>query len=123
MRSRWLIAGWSLLLLSFAATATFADVVVGTVVRISDGDTLVILTSAKRQYKVRLAGIDAPESKQAFGTRSKQSLADLAFQRSAVVHFYKKDRYGRIVGKVVVGNTDVCLEQIRRGFAWHYKQY
>ena len=39
------------------------------------------------------------------------------------VEFQKKDKYGRAVGKVVYNGTDVCLEQIKLGMAWHYKQY
>jgi hypothetical protein len=35
----------------------------------------------------------------------------------------KKDRYGRTLGKVMVDGTDVCLEQIKAGLAWHYKRY
>jgi endonuclease YncB( thermonuclease family) len=39
------------------------------------------------------------------------------------VEFEKKDKYGRTVGKVLLNGTDVCLEQIKLGMAWHYKQY
>ena len=35
----------------------------------------------------------------------------------------KQDRYGRIVGKISIDQIDVCLDQVRRGMAWHYKQY
>jgi micrococcal nuclease len=52
----------------------------GRVVKVSDGDTLTILVN-KTQIRVRLDGIDAPESKQAFGKRSRQSLSDLCAQR------------------------------------------
>ena len=118
----WLTFGWFLLAI-LCATAASAEVVVGQVVGITDGDTLIVLSSAKRQYKVRLAGIDSPERGQAFGTKAKQSLSDLAFGKVALVEYHKRDRYGRLVGKVHVGNLDVCLEQIRRGLAWHYKDY
>jgi hypothetical protein len=39
------------------------------------------------------------------------------------VDWYKKDRYGRLVGTVTLGRTDIGLEQIRAGLAWHYKAY
>jgi endonuclease YncB( thermonuclease family) len=68
-------------------------------------------------------GIDAPEKKQAFGNKSKQSLSDLVFARSVSITWFKKDRYGRTIGQVRVNNTDVCLEQIKRGLAWHYRAY
>lgn len=43
--------------------------------------------------------------------------------RFVVVEYDKKNRYGRLIGKVLVGGDDVCLEQIIAGFAWHYKKY
>lgn len=86
----------------------------GLVVKVKDGDTVTLLDSDKRSHEVRLAGIDAPEKGQAFGQRSKQSLSDLAYMQKATVHFDKKDRYGREVGKVLVNERDVNLEQIDR---------
>lgn len=95
----------------------------GTVVGVSDGDTLTVLDSARLQHKVRLAGIDAPEKGQPFGTRAKQSLSECAFGRNVSVVGDKLDRYGRLVGKVVVGGADCNLLQVQRGLAWHYKRY
>ncbi len=69
-------------------------------------------------------GIDAPEKSQSFGTRSKQSLSSLVFGKQIVIEFYKKDRYGRLIAKIATPNTpDVNLEQVKRGMAWHYKDY
>lgn len=85
--------------------------------------TLTVLTAEHQQVKVRLARIDAPEKTQAFGTQSRQALAEMAFQKSVQVNWQKLDRYGRIVGVVYVGNKDLGLELVRLGFAWHYKQY
>ena len=62
-----------LLLLVLAAPAAWAETLVGKVVKVSDGDTLTLLVESK-QVKVRLVEIDAPESKQAVGQRSRQSL-------------------------------------------------
>jgi endonuclease YncB( thermonuclease family) len=95
----------------------------GEVVALSDGDTVTVLDIEKTQHKVRLAGIDAPEKRQAFGERSKQNLAAMVFRKQVTVEWQKSDRYGRIVGKVLVGGADVCLAQLRAGMAWHYKQY
>ena len=92
-------------------------------VSIADGDPLTMLDFAKRQHKVRIQGIDAPEKKQPFGARSRQSLADMAFSAQAVAECSKRDRYGRLVCKVSVGQLDVGLEQVRRGMAWWYRRY
>lgn len=94
----------------------------GKVVGISDGDTLTVLVD-RREVKVRVAGIDAPEKKQAFGQRSKENLSDCAFDKAVSVEWSKTDRYGRTIGKVIAGGVDCGLRQIELGMAWHYKAY
>ena len=83
--------------------------------------TLLFWTTTK--HKMRLQGIDAPEKTQAFGQKSKQSLHQLIHNKQVTIEYQKKDKYGRTVGKVVHNGNDVCLEQIKLGMAWHYKQY
>ena len=95
----------------------------GTVVGISDGDTLTLLDADKTQHRIRLDGIDAPERTQPHGQRARQSLAALAHGRTARADCPKVDRYGRAVCRVVIDGVDVGLEQIRRGYAWHYVKY
>lgn len=70
-----------------------------------------------------MSGIDAPEKRQAFGNVSKQNLARLVFQKEVTVEYDKRDRYGRIVGRVVVEGSDICIRQIEDGLAWHFKKY
>jgi endonuclease YncB( thermonuclease family) len=112
-----------LLLLCQPVCARAVDFVEGEVVAIADGDTLTVLDLDKRQHRVRLLGIDAPERGQDFGERSRQSLADLVFNKRVHIVIPKLDRYGRKLGKVTLGRTDVNLEQIRAGMAWYYRQY
>lgn len=100
-----------------------AGTIEGRVVSVADGDTVTVLDADKVQHKIRLSGIDAPEKKQPFGQRSKESLSDLVFNKTVMVDTDKKDRYGREVGKILVGGIDANLEQVTRGFAWHYKTY
>jgi endonuclease YncB( thermonuclease family) len=95
----------------------------GRVVAVADGDTITILDGGNRQTRIRLQGIDAPESGQAFGHVSKRSLSDLVFNKQVVVEYEKTDRYGRTLGKVLTDGRDVCLEQVKAGLAWHYKYY
>jgi endonuclease YncB( thermonuclease family) len=100
-----------------------AETLRGNVVGIADGDTVTVLDSTLRQHKVRLAGIDAPEKGQPFGNRSRQELAKLVFHRQVAVEWHKKDRYHRLVGVIRVGDFDVAYEQVRAGWAWHYRAY
>lgn len=118
--TRILLAIATLIAVSLPASA---DTLYGRVVGVADGDTVTVLDSAHRQYKIRLMGIDAPEKKQAFGNRSKQSLSGLVFNRHVQVEYNKKDKYGRLVGKIIVNGMDANLEQVISGLAWHYKQY
>jgi len=55
--------------------------------------------------------------------RFSQRLADTVFTRTVQVQWSKRDRYGRIVGKVIADGKDICLLQIESGLAWHYEQY
>jgi len=110
-------------ILSVIAVLGQAATIEGWVVGVTDGDTVTVLDGSKTQHKIRLAGIDAPEKKQAFGARSKQSLSDLVFDRQVSVETDKRDRYGREVGVILVNGKDANLEQVTRGFAWHYKAY
>jgi len=75
------------------------------------------------QVRMRLAGIDAPERRQLYGTRARQALSALAFGRSAQIEVEDTDRYGRSVGRVRVGGLEVNAEMVRRGAAWVYVRY
>ena len=95
----------------------------GRVVAIADGDTITILDSANTQHRIRLAGIDAPESHQAFGEQSRLSLSEMILGKDVSVSYQKIDQYGRIVGKILLDGKDINLEQLKAGMAWHYKFY
>ncbi|WP_047533501.1 thermonuclease family protein [Methylotenera sp. N17] len=101
----------------------YAELLQGRVVGVTDGDTITVLDATNNQYKVRLAGIDAPEKKQPFGQVAKRSLSDLIYNKTVLVDWTKHDRYERIVGKVWVNELDANLEQVKRGLAWHYTKY
>lgn len=89
-----------------------AETLVGRVVKITDGDTVTVLDARQTQHKVRLAGIDAPESKQ-----SKEHLSSLLAGQQVEVDWHKHDRYGRIVGRIITNGRDVNLAQVRAGLA------
>ena len=114
---------FSILAAFFLGNMALANVIHGLVVGVSDGDSVTVIDANKTQYKIRLAGIDAPEKAQAYGQKSKDSLSDLVFGQQVDVEWSKRDRYGRTVGKLMLGGVDINLEQIKRGMAWHYKNY
>ena len=122
-------------LLLGTATSTYApagETMTCRVVGIADGDTLTCLTADKKQERIRLRGIDAPERKQPYGARSTQSLSDLTFGKTATVHWNSRDRWGRIIGAIWVEPAD-CIgcgptldagrAQIASGMAWWFKRY
>ena len=110
-------------LLCILLSPAHAETLTGRVVGIHDGDTLTLLDAQKRQTKVRLAEIDTPESKQPYGSRSKQALSDLVFNKTVQVDVKDTDRYGRTVGRVLVNGTDVNAALVASGAAWVYRQY
>lgn len=105
------------------ATSSGDQTLTGRVVSIADGDTVTVLDATNTQHRIRLQGIDAPESHQAFGSRSKQNLSDLVFGKEITILYSKTDQYGRLVGKIIVEGKDVNLAQVKAGLAWHYKEY
>lgn len=100
-----------------------ADTIEGRVVSVSDGDTITVLDSSKKQHKIRLAGIDAPETKQPFGQASKICLSDLVFGRNVVLDCGKTDRYKREICIVMINGQDANLAQVMAGMAWWYRKY
>lgn len=120
-----------MLVASFAARA---ETLRGSVVGVSDGDTITVLDANREQHKIRVAGIDAPEKAQPFGQRSKESLSKLVFGKDVDVEWKKRDRYQRIVGKVLVAeptcqsvrctkSLDAGFAQLTVGLAWWYRKY
>ena len=106
-----------------AAPSVYAAEIHGTVVNVHDGDTITVLDADRRQHKIRLSGIDAPELKQAYGRASRQHLADQVAGRTVVIEWTKRDKYKRIVGKILLDGRDINITQIEAGLAWHYKKY
>lgn len=93
----------------------------GKVVRVSDGDTVVLLDADNTQHKIRLNGIDAPENGQPYGDKSKEYLSNLIAGKEVTVEVKGTDQYKRILGVVYLGDTNINAEMIRAGYAWNYK--
>jgi endonuclease YncB( thermonuclease family) len=114
------------------ATSLAAADITGKVVAVTDGDTIKVLDDDRVQHKIRLTGIDAPEKAQPFGNASRKHLASMVAGREVRVETLKKDRYGRVLGKVWVqpGDCPDCGKtlnanhaQILAGMAWWYQDY
>ena len=123
MRTTYKTATIAIALALCLALQAHADTLLGKVINVADGDTITVLDDTHTQHKIRLTGIDAPEKRQAFGNVSKQSLVEQVAGQSVAVNWVKVDRYGRKLGKVLQAGLDCNLVQVKRGLAWHYKQY
>ena len=111
-----------LLALFVSACSSIAATFEGKVVKVSDGDTITVLRNGE-QVKVRLGGIDAPEKDQPYGRKSRDHLASMVAGKNVIVDYTKTDRYGRVIGKVLVGGRDANLQQIKAGMAHWYEYY
>ena len=125
VRVRWLRRHAAGLLLPAAFVLLgFTSPETAQVTQIVDGDTITVTTADGRQFAVRMAGIDAPESGQAFGEAAAQNLSKMISGKRVILDCLDKWSYERRICKVVLPNgKDADLEQVRAGLAWHYKQY
>ncbi|MCF1459085.1 MAG: thermonuclease family protein [Shewanella sp.] len=108
--------------LTIAAQSLAADLA-GMVVRVQDGDSLILLTPTYDQVKIRLSEIDAPEKKQPYGQKSKEALTALVAGKQITAQEQTTDRYGRVVAHVYVDGVWVNAELVRNGAAWVYRKY
>ncbi len=108
-----------ILLISTAQAATLGC----KVIHVADGDTVTCLLANKQKERIRLADIDAPESKQAFGNQSKQLLAKQVHGQQVTIKPSGKDQYGRLIGTVYLNGQDINYVMVRSGMAWVYKEY
>ena len=90
---------------------------------VCDGDSIWVKTWDGRRVKLRLLGIDAPETEQAFGGMSQIILARMIEGRRIDVAAVDRDIYGRYVSALLCDGEDVCLRMIERGAAWPYFHY
>ena len=112
------------LLLACAISAFGQDspVLVGTVTKIVDGDTIDVQLSSG-PIRVRLHGVDTPERGQPWGKESTAALTALVMGKEVDIEPFSQDRYERLIGIVFLGDLNVNLELVKRGHAWAYRQY
>jgi micrococcal nuclease len=95
---------------------------VGRVIEVADGDTVVIRT-ASDDVRIRIFGIDAPESGQSYGAEARQTTRSLLLGRDVTVRQRDVDQYGRIVAELLLDGADVGATLIAAGAAWHYRAF
>ena len=115
-------AAWQGLVLAVALHAGAALALQGRVVGVHDGDTLTVLVE-RREVRVRLAAIDAPERGQPHATASRRALAARVAGRDVVVDVQGRDTFGRTLGVVRVKGEDVNRAQVRDGWAWVFRRF
>jgi micrococcal nuclease len=96
----------------------------GVVTHVTDGDTLRVKqlgsNSKADSLKVRIDGIDAPESCQLYGKQSAAALKKLLLSKQVTITSKRFDDYGRDVAKVTIDNIDVGSWMVKNGHAWSY---
>lgn len=129
-----------LLLLIFFTLPAFAKeptrVVEGKVVKVSDGDTIQVVTVDGTKLKSRLYGIDAPETPkvnrrtgkvnkpgQPYGEEAERALAQKIAGKTVRLEIMDIDQYKRMVGRIILDGRDINREMVREGWAWAYKRY
>ena len=95
-----------------------------TVIHIADGDTLTVLNEFKEEVKIRLNGIDCPETGQPFGNKAKQYTKIMAHGETVTLHTYGQDKYGRTIADVILKDgRNLSKELVSAGYAWWFFKY
>jgi micrococcal nuclease len=87
--------------------------------RVIDGDTIQI----DNNQRVRLKGIDCPESNQYFGDVATTYLTAAIEKTQVVVENHYTDEYKRIVGVVYYGDININRFMVEQGLCWAYRRY
>jgi micrococcal nuclease len=93
------------------------------VIKVTDGDTIKVQGADEKILNIRLAEVDAPETKQPFGIVAKAYLTDKLKDKDVTLQVVTKDRYGRVVAWIMVDNTCINDVLIMEGYAWWYEAY
>lgn len=105
----------------FSVSLALPAQIKGKVIKIKDGDTVVVLLADNTQKTLRLAEIDCPENGQAFGSNARQFTTGQVFGKTVVFYTIGKDRYGRSVAGVFYdGDKYLSREIVKAGFGWWY---
>jgi endonuclease YncB( thermonuclease family) len=96
----------------------------GRVISVADGDTLTVFTRQGERQRIRLYGIDAPESRQAGGEAATAFVRSRALFAEVELKVIDKDQYGRAVALVTLSDGGILNEELlKNGHAWVYDNY
>jgi len=122
--------------LSISVSHATIRTVTGTVTKISDGDTIHITTPEQTKLKVRLYGIDAPETPkinrqsgqvhqpgQPYGEESWKALKYKIMGKQVRLEILDIDKYRRMVCMVWLDDRNINLEMVREGYAEAFIEY
>lgn len=112
-------------LLAFLVSVSLtAQTFSGTVTRVKDGDTFVVVDSLKIEHTIRLQGVDCPEKKQPYGADATAFTTKSILGKTVTVEVVNKDRYFREVSWITYDKKlNLSRELLKAGYAWHYKEY
>jgi micrococcal nuclease len=108
----------------------------GVVKKVADGDTVTVVTDDGTKLKIRLYGIDAPETTkmnhrtgvvskpgQPYGEEAYRALESKVLGKKVTVKIMDIDRYKRSVAVVYLNSRDINREIVKEGYAWAYREY
>lgn len=107
----------------FISSLLIAQTLSGKVIKVADGDTVTILTEENEQIKIRLYGIDCPEKGQDYSSKATAFTSSFCFGKIVKVTQKGLDRYGRVLGIILIGKKNLNEELLKNGLAWHYKYF
>lgn len=123
-RGRFTLKKFIALLVLLASAFGLYQYAPGKVIKVADGDTITVYTKEREKRKIRLYGVDAPESKQAWGQEATDFVSDLVFLQEVEISVVNEDRYGRDVALVKLPDGRILNEElVRHGHAWVYRDY
>jgi micrococcal nuclease len=100
----------------------------GMVERVADGDTLTVITANQTKLRIRMFGIDAPETPkgakfpgQPYGPEAEAYLKQLVEGKRMTVQIYEVDRYKRLLSTIFLDGKDINLAMIEAGLAEVYR--
>jgi len=123
-----ILAALALILLA-VADGYAARTIEGVVRAVYDGDTILLATREESRLKVRLYGIDAPETPkpdtpgQPFGAVARRTLMYKIMGRQVSAELIDIDQYKRAVAVIRYNGRDINREMTAEGMAWAYRQY